>query len=477
MPTRLVVEWTRTSLRVAAAEGRGATCRLSAVRRVPLGTPEETAQSLRSLVAQAKSAQAVVVGVIPREAVITRVVKFPSSDPAELAQMVELYAKAQLPYPGGQAVTDFHVVSQGEAFTTVAVVACQRDGVDRPLAALREAGLAPVAVTVSSWGVLEWYRQMQALPGAFEAPGGSVEEPCLIVHIDEARTDLVLVGDGRLLSSRSLGQGAEDWRALEDPTELLALEIERSRAAIRKELVDRDARTVLLTGLGPLAQWREWLARRLDLPIGMADPRRPFAGAVLAQDCSPVVAGGLACGRLHGLLNLSPLELRAQIRHRRQVRELATVGILLFAVLALGSAALGVAMWREHRLAARLDQLVAELEPPAKRLQAQGRSASAVSATLEERRRLAATLAGVFSATPPVVALEAVAVERGRRETTVRGIADSTQTVLDYVQQLGRLDGVAAVELRYATRRASAAGERVDFELILRAAAGGADAG
>ena len=97
-----------------------------------------------------------------------------------------------------------------------------------------------------------------------------------------------------------------------------------------------------------------------------------------------------------------------------------------------------------------------------------GRSVDLVRSLFNERRRFAATLSGIFQATPPPVTLEALTVEPSRREIVVRGLAASTQTVLEYIQVLGQLEGIEGVELKYSTSRVTPAGERTNFELMLR---------
>src|SRR3989338_5209288 len=138
MAQRLVLEWTRTMLHAAVAEGRAAAWRVRAVYAQPLSTSAETAHVLSALIKTAKLPTNEGITVVSREQVITRTVKFPTLDSAELTQMVELYAKAQLPYPREQTVMDFSVLHQQGGFSTVVVVACQRDVIDRQLGALRE---------------------------------------------------------------------------------------------------------------------------------------------------------------------------------------------------------------------------------------------------------------------------------------------------------------------------------------------------
>lgn len=461
MATRLVVEWTRTTVRLAVAEG-GARARLKGVYSQALGESGDPVPALRGLLKTYHPTPSQVIGVVSREQVLTRVVKFPATEPNELVQMVELYAKAQLPYPREHMVLDFHLLGQEQGFSTVAVVACQREIVDRQLTVLREAGVPVSLLTVSSWGVLHWYRQASR--------AGSVAEPCLVVNVDEARTDLVLVNAGRILSSRSVNQGAKDWELAGDAAELLAIEVERSRAAIRKELQGTELACVVLTGVGALSAWKDAVSQRTGLSVTLIDWAAPFKGwkGPAPSMMSPVVIAGLAGSDLRGMLNLSPPDVRLQVSHREQVRALALASGLLIGVLALGAGLLGLQASRHQQLAVQLDRALAEIEPTAKRAQEQTRSTQVVSAALEDRRRLARTLADVFGQTPATVTLDGLTFERVKWEITVRGTAESTEDMLGYRKQLEQLDGVSSVDLRYSTRRSTPSGERIDFELILR---------
>src|SRR3989338_2604505 len=341
MANQLVVEWTRTTVRLAvgAGPGRG----LLMIRSGPINA-SATVEALRGLLKTMKTIPGDVIAVIPRELVLTRVVKFPSVEHAELAQMVELYAKAQLPYPREQTVMDFRILSRAEGFSTVAVIACQREVIDRHLAVLQEAGLPPTLLTVSSWGVLGWYQQ--GLRRGIKA-----QEPVLVVNLDETRTDLVLIDKNRILSSRSAGQGLQEWEASGEAATLLSFEVERSRAAIRNELPGTEVRSLLVTGLRPSGPWEEQLTQRIGLPLTVVDSARPFpktAGASGAP-LSPGGVAGLACSEPSTLLNLSPPEIRSQVHHRQRVSELTLVSLLLAAVLAVGAGLLSLQMARQRR--------------------------------------------------------------------------------------------------------------------------------
>lgn len=459
MGARIVAEWTRASVRLAVAERSGSRWRLRTLQARPVPSGGHVASAIRAMVASA-GATAVdeIIGVLPREQIITRLVRFPSTDAAEIAEMAELYAKAQLPYTKGQAVVDTRILQQDQGFSTVSLVACQRDVVERHLAVLSEAGLHSALVTVTSWGVMGWSRNVSP----------ALEQPALIVNIDDARTDFVLISGDRLLASRSVGQGVQEWQHLPETAELLVTEVERTRTTLRKELPGIEAKTLVLTGLGELAQWRETVAQRLNLPVTVIEASKATEVAVEGAAISPVVVAGVAVSEQRDLVNLSPSEARAHVHERRQLKELKTVTGLLIAAMVLAGALLTVSLLRHQRLNAQLEQMVDTLEPKAKLVRERGRSVDLVRALFAERRRLAETLSGIFQATPEPVSLEALTVEQGRHEITVRGLAASTQTVLEYIQRLEQLEGIEAVELKYSTSRSTPSGERTQFELMLK---------
>src|SRR3990167_9298305 len=110
MAKRIVIEWAKTTLRMASSEVSGSRARLKSIRVQPIDPTGDVSKALRALLGDRMPSASQVIVVLAREQVITRVVKFPTIQSAELSQMVGLYAKAQLPYPPEQAVFDFHIV-------------------------------------------------------------------------------------------------------------------------------------------------------------------------------------------------------------------------------------------------------------------------------------------------------------------------------------------------------------------------------
>ena len=457
MATRIAIEWARNSLRLAVSKGSQDRWRLRELRVEPFESGTAPAAVLRTALKALRLGGGVrVIGVIPREQVILRVMKFPTTSSEELRQMVELSGKAQLPYATEQAIVDYSLIDQREGFSTVAMVACQRDFLERQLHPLHEAGLQVECLTVSSSGVLGWYTAARMT---------SLVEPVLVINRDEDRTDLVLIRDGRLLLTRSIPSGSD-----EDGPELLTHEIEQSLSTLRKDLPGIEVRSLLLTGVGPLAAWKEKASQHLSLPASVVDGAQPLTGRAMSEtaSASPVVVGGAACAPTRQLLNLNPPEVRQTTRHQSQVREVVTVGALLLAVLVLGGSVSALHVYRQYRLIARIDQAISEVDPLTRQTKTAAQRVELVTAVLEQRRRLAALLGGVFRSTPSTITLDALTFDRLRREMGLRGRAPSTQDVLAYRKALEQLEGVVEARLKYATARQTADGERADFEILVK---------
>ena len=453
-----VVEFTRTSVRLLQAEGAGRSLRIRRLLVGAMASPAQAGEALTRVVKEAKAEGSGVIVTVPREQVITRLLKFPTTRPDELARMVELSGKAQLPYPRDQAVADFQVIEQQAGNSTVQLAACHRELVEQQVRLVRAAGLEPLCVVPSSWGLAVWFQQL--------IQAADVREPVIIVNVDADHTDLALVAQGRLLFSRSLPQGVGEWRAGQDALGPLAQEIERSLSSVRKELTAADANTIVLTGLGALESWKAPLEARLRKPGLARQMQVPELAGI--DNASPAIVVGLAMVDARSLLNLLPLQARQAQDYRRQLRGLAVTGVMLVTALALGVSILSASVDRQAQVTGALVKTVKGLESATQQTEAQEQEVTLIDGTMGARRTLAVTLASLFQSTPGEIVLERVAFERGRRQLAERRTAPTTRQVLDYIRSLEESGRYERVELRYSSRRSTSAGWQAEFEFAAK---------
>ena len=128
--------------------------------------PDSLAEALKALFAQHKLSKHVRLG-IGNQRVVVRTLRLPAiEDPKEMEAAVRFQAQEQMPMPLDQAVLEHQVVGgvPAEEGATpqvdVVVVAARRDMVASFLEPLRQAGLEPVGVDLSAFGMI------RALAGA-----------------------------------------------------------------------------------------------------------------------------------------------------------------------------------------------------------------------------------------------------------------------------------------------------------------------
>lgn len=152
--------------------------------------PAALSRALKALFSKNKLAKSVRLG-IANQRVVVRTLRLPLiENDEELDTAVRFQAQDQIPMPLDQAVLDHQVLSrqtgmEGERQMDVLAVAARRDMVSTLLSAMREAGLDPVGIDVSAFGMI------RALDGGEGAP----ELTTLHCHLGDVTNIAVSRGD------------------------------------------------------------------------------------------------------------------------------------------------------------------------------------------------------------------------------------------------------------------------------------------
>lgn len=185
---------------IAAAEIDGsAQVTATAIQTLPPGAfregevadPASLAEALKSLFGQHKLSKRVRLG-IGNQRVVVRTLRLPAiEDPKEMAAAVRFQAQEQMPMPLEQAVLEHQVVGgvPAEEGSTpqvdVVVVAARREMVSSFVEVLRRAGLEPVGVDLSAFGMIRALAGADGLGGLREDSGDGAD-PGGAAHPDQA---------------------------------------------------------------------------------------------------------------------------------------------------------------------------------------------------------------------------------------------------------------------------------------------------
>jgi type IV pilus assembly protein PilM len=171
--------------------------------------PEAVAATLKQTFAQHQLSPRVRLG-IANQRVVVRTLRLPAiEDPKELEAAVRFEAEEQIPMPIDQAVLDYRVVGgvnsddDSAPQIDVIVVAARREMIAASLKPLREAGLTPIGVDLSSFGLI------RAL-GSHEAPAESTDSAAVLYCNVGDVTNLAVAKGRSCLFTRVSPAGLDD---------------------------------------------------------------------------------------------------------------------------------------------------------------------------------------------------------------------------------------------------------------------------
>jgi type IV pilus assembly protein PilM len=174
---------------------------------------EALSNALRGLFSKNKLGKTVRLG-IANQRVVVRTLQLPLiEDEKELDTAIRFRAQDQIPMPLEQAVLDHRVVSkgtgpEGERQMEVLTVAARRDMVASLLDALRKAGLRPVGIDLSAFGMIRALDTSELLPVEEDEEEGQIVPTTLYCYLGDI-TNLAVARRGECLFTRVAPFGIE----------------------------------------------------------------------------------------------------------------------------------------------------------------------------------------------------------------------------------------------------------------------------
>lgn len=455
---------------VHAHPSRKGQCRVSKIVVFKYDQTNETSvQTLTESLSKLKFGGIPVIGCLPRQAVNVRLLEIPSTDPDEIADMVELQVGRLTPYPRDEIVVDFRIMGPGrQGYTHIMLILVQRVLMAQRFRILENAGLAVESMSVSSEGLLNWFNSVK---GAAKGE----KDATLLVDVDAACTDVAAVSGGRLLFTRSIMIGAvnltdapDQWR------EKFLQEIELSLDICRSEAGSQPASKILLCGAGGAV---EGLAAaihdRTKLPLQVADGMEKIQKDSGVPDLKspelkklsfqPLLGLAIAPEMIH--FNLVPEAVHARREIEAKARGLTGFGTLVLTAVFMLSI-LGITIvQRSAEYLANLQRVDSEISGRARQVEQMKQTTVMVMKRLNLQCSPLAILVELHRILPPAVHLESIVVET-EQSITLKGKAKSFPEVDNF---RGRLEASSIIYPYVISRRQTRNKEGlVEFELVCR---------
>lgn len=291
---------------------------------------------LAGLFRKGRFGSAPVIGVIARPEINTRLLELPSTDPAEIDDMVDLQAARLTPYSKDEILSGYRVLgrTRSETYTKLMLAIVQRSAARDRFHHFESSGNSVDRVTVSTEGLLQW--ALATLPDA----GG--KQGVAVLDIDARSSELAIFQNGLLQHTKSVRNGAEQ---LGDAEALRALvtDVAQSLEVYRGESGSEAPARLVVTGAA-VSGCLDVLKESLSLPVEQVDAvtavklgKEVPQGAVAALGTSLASLVGVATCPDVLALDLVPdiVQMRRELKQRSS--SVQTIASLLLLCLTVGS--------------------------------------------------------------------------------------------------------------------------------------------
>jgi Tfp pilus assembly PilM family ATPase/Tfp pilus assembly protein PilN len=406
------------------------------------GDGQRLSQRIAEFFKSTKLADATVLGVVPRQMVNVRILELPSTDPEEIADMVDLQADKQMPYSRDEIVSNYRILGAGrEGYTKVMLVIVQRSVLRQRFALLEGSGVNVDRMSVTTEGILNWCSSR-----SFPAYGS---RSYVVVDVDSYYTDFLVVSDGMLVATRSvlvggdqLAEDSDEWKGK------LAQELRRSLEACRGEEPGlRPTEKLVVCGAGGRFEGlADYLGEQLEMPAetgNALDALRAFPAQPALDDAEyrPVSVSalvGIALDPLALEFDLMPDSVRLRRDLAVKARSLSVLGMTLMAAL-FAASMYGVLRYMLKK--GRLDSLqrarveTASATREAERMQ---QIVNVVSERRDTRFSVVNLLDDLHPRVPEGVYFDEVDIDRSASVVTLSGTGGTRDAVRALVENLER---------------------------------------
>ena len=364
-------------------------------------SPEDgsLSKALRQFAARLNLGEDDVYSILPRYEITTRILTLPSHDMAEIQSMVRLGAEEYVPYSAAELVIDqciLHKDPGGEAQVLVALA--HRDVVEGHLGLLREAGLDPRQIYLSTACLAS---------GALAAPAPGQERYAL-ADIATSGLEVLVIQGARLLFSRGVG-AAQHWQPAgveQDRHHELALEVRSSLSAFRRESLDGVAvDTVYVCSESvDVVEAAKALANETGKECAPANFALELVGTgrehLKHLPLASIGAALAARGRAAVTIQLIPSAVhqrRALVGVQSRLMRMCLAGI---AVLLMGAAVFAQRLWQQQNMIEMLQGQVSAIAPQAEGIKTKRDQLQILRRQVDRSASVLEMMAAIASAAP-----------------------------------------------------------------------------
>ncbi len=375
---------------------------------------------------------------IPRAQVSVRYLNFPSVNKKEIRKMAELEIKRLFPCKPEELVFDEAIVeTKPDGYSGVMLVAVQREIILRELSLLKQAGVTPEAVSVSTISLFNQFCERKKDAGNY-----------LLVNLEDNLADILVIQKHKLVFSRGIffKPPEQEQRLIKGIKEIINLKMTRG---IGIDRIIVSGRGVDLKGLALVLE--QALEFRVDV------------------DETPSVVRSACLSDKHNILNINLMPEEDKIQRnlskkRRSILYLITL-LLLNASLIANLLFLNIKDKEDYLYFLKTE--IGKIERDAELLQEKIIRTRVLKSQLNSGKLSLGLLTELYRIAPPGVHLTSLEIRNQSFSGMfiLAGQAEDAQAVLRFGSLIKDSALIKQADINYITKRQSKSGEVVEFEI------------
>ncbi len=436
------------------------------VRDRRLDASEDIAKPLNEMLSASRIKATNIILIIPRQFLTFRVIRLPSQDNKEIEKMVSLQLSKQIPWPVEDIASDYSIIEKdASGYSKVLLAVCQKEVIKRYLNIIFSAGLKIDRVTLSSEGVCRWYQNFSNRNNIKDVA------PVVLLDIDTENCDICFYHKENLLFTRSVSFCVADLRS--EKLDNLTEELRKTLSTLQRDQITSEIGKIFIITAG---EGTNILADKLNsefaCEVAAVNPVKEIIFgkeliiplALSEGKCSGASILGLSLGQLKNELNLLPKEIKKEEQEKSNLKELISLGILLFLLLVFSAGVLAAKIYKKEQYFKKLDTILNGEGPKAKEIENFIKKLNLVKERLNPLGSGIDVIYELYNLIPEGVSLSIFSFEEGGL-ITLQGISLNMSDVFSFQSILEKSPYFKNVEVKYASKRKVRQAELTDFRI------------
>lgn len=429
---------------------------------------DEEVERILSGVFRSKSvSQNDIVFAISRRFAFVKHMRLPSNNDSEILKMIKLQIVNKTPYSQDEIFFKPYILEKERSgYTRLIVLIVHKEIVERYLKIFEKIGIVLNKVTLSSFGVLDWFI-FQESKNKKKTKGTVV-----LINIDVLHSEICFCNIDKLIFSRSINYGAKDINL--GKTEDFVQQVKLSLSTYTKEdLGPNVCHIKIISALPGAEKLRERLSDDFNLDVEVV---APFANIMCQKNMnisgekdlcgiSLTVGAGLLLSDMRNLVNFTPQEVHDK-KYDKQ-RQMKWVRFFVFFVLGFSIVAgnFGLELYQKNLYLNKLKKNINEVIPEAKMAMNKKAVVDAFNEEFKIRVFVPDLIEELYKLTPQDVSYRSLLMN-SNGSLTVEGYSETGSSVNDLRANMVQSSMFKEVDLKFATKKKLYKTEIADFKII-----------